>query len=388
MVVSDLIGRTIRGKYKLIDERGQGSFAMVYIARDLSNNMLYAVKILHLTHSSNNDIIERFKREAHILEKISDPHIVQIVDYGVENNLYFIVMDHIDGRSLKDHIVASSRLEPQRAVEYALQITQGLETADKQGVVHRDIKPQNIIITNKGVVKITDFGLAISMDSPTITHSNEIMGTLYYASPEQLENAHLVDIRSDLYSLGAVLFEMISGRPPFGGNILMEIAEKHKYEPVPSLCQLRPDIPVELDRLVQKAMAKSPSQRFQSPKDMISGLEQVIYILQPKTRPLHGYLVILSTGQTFPITHDVMLIGREDAKIGSTPDIYIKDDTKKVGRKHARLRRQQGVFSIEDLHSLNFTYLNGEKLQPHEPHTLKHGDILRFSYIETRFELR
>ena len=189
MAFDDITGRIIRGRYKLLDERGRGSFATVYVTRDLSTNLLYAVKVLHMAHSDNVNLIERFKREAHILEKINDPHIVRIVDYGVDNNVYFIVMEYIDGQSLKELYFATGRLQVIRMLDYAHQIAEGLETAHKQGVVHRDIKPQNIHITNKNVAKITDFGLALSVDSQTITHSNEIMGTPYYAAPEQLESA-------------------------------------------------------------------------------------------------------------------------------------------------------------------------------------------------------
>ncbi len=388
MVFDDMTGRIIRGRYKLIDERGRGSFATVYVTRDLSTNLLYAVKVLHMAHSDNANLIERFKREAHILEKINDPHIVHTVDYGVDNNIYFIVMEYIDGQSLKELYLATGPLEVIRALDYAHQLAEGLETAHKQGVVHRDIKPQNVHITNKNVVKITDFGLALSVDSQTITHSNEIMGTLYYAAPEQLENAHLADTRADIYSLAAMLFDLLSGRPPFEGNTLLEIAEKHKHDPVPSLSRLRYDVPIELDAIIQKAMAKSPAQRFQTPREFITAIEQVQYLLQPKTRPMQAHLVLLSTGQVIVLSKEILLIGRRDTKIGFVPDISIDDETKKMGRKHARLRNKRGVYTIEDLNSMNGTYLNGEKLPAHEERVLKDGDILRFSHIEARFELR
>ncbi len=388
MITGDLIGQIFKDRYKLIDERGQGSFATVYIVRDLVTNLLYAMKVLHQAYSNNVDLIERFKREARILQKIDDPHIVRIVDYGVDNNAYFIVMDYIDGKDLKDLILVNGTIEVLRALDYAQQIATGLEIANKQGVVHRDIKPCNILVTNKNIATITDFGLAISVDSQTITRSDEMMGTLYYASPEQLENAHQVDIRADLYSLAAVLFEMLLGRPPFEGNMLVEIAEKHKFEPVPSVCRLRPGLPVELDRLIQKGMAKMPAQRFSTPHEFIIALEQVQQILQPETRPLQARLIILASGQAIVLKGVDMVVGRRDPKIGLLPEVSLDDESKKVGRKHARIRHKHGVYTIEDLNSMNNTYLNGEKLPPHKELVLKDGDVLRFSHIETRFELR
>jgi serine/threonine protein kinase len=388
MAFDDITGRIIRGRYKLLDERGRGSFATVYVTRDLSTNLLYAVKVLHMAHSDNVNLIERFKREAHILEKINDPHIVRIVDYGVDNNVYFIVMEYIDGQSLKELYLATGPLQVIRMLDYAHQIAEGLETAHKQGVVHRDIKPQNIHITNKNVAKITDFGLALSVDSQTITRSDEIMGTPYYIAPEQLESAHSADTRADIYSLAAMSFDLLSGRPPFEGNTLLEIAEKHKHDPVPSLSRLRYDIPIELDAVIQKAMAKSPAQRFQTPREFITAIEQVQYLLQPESHPMQARLVLLSSGQVIVLSKEILLIGRRDTKIGFFPDISIDDETKKMGRKHARLCNKRGVYTIEDLNSINGTYLNGEKLPAHEERVLKDGDILRFSHIEARFELR
>src|SRR5215813_13683434 len=151
----DMIRRVIRNRYKLIDERGRGSFATVYIARALEDNHIYAVKVMHLELSSDGELLARFQREAHILSNLSDSHIVRIFDYGNDNNMYYIVMDYIDGQSLKYYMINQGPLEPLRAFHYAREITEGLDTAYKQGVVHRDIKPQNILINSKDTVKIT-----------------------------------------------------------------------------------------------------------------------------------------------------------------------------------------------------------------------------------------
>ena len=265
----DMIGRTIKGRYKLIDERGRGSFATVYVARDTENNHIYAVKVMHIELSNDDELLARFQREAHILLNLSDPHIVRIVEYGEDNNMHYIVMDYIDGQNLKYHMLTHGPMEPLRALKYARQIAEGLDTAYKQGVVHRDIKPQNILVNTRDMVKITDFGLARGKETVTLTQSNVFMGTAYYISPEQAESGRSADTRSDLYSVATVLFEMLTGRPPFEGETAVDIVIKHMNENVPSICRLRPDLPLEMDTFMQKALAKSPADRFATPKEFI-----------------------------------------------------------------------------------------------------------------------
>lgn len=386
---TNMLGLIIKGRYKLIDERGSGSFGTVYIVRDLQSNYLYAAKIMHLDHTYDSELLERFKREAYILQSLNDPHIVRIVDYGNDNNIYFIIMHHIDGQNLKYYITTEGPMEPLRALNYTLQVAEGLDAAFKRGVVHRDIKPQNILISNKGVVKIADFGLSRSQEAPTITGSDKFMGTAYYSAPEQVMRGHSADIRSDLYSLAAVLFETLSGHPPYTGGTAVDIILKHQTDPVPSICRLRPDLPPEMDAFMQKAMAKSPQARFQTPLEFIAALEQVQQRMRgpvpavPKAR-----LVIIPTGQTFVLGAGKMIIGREDPKHEIHPDIQIDDPTMTLGRKHARLMNVQGTWTIEDRNSRNKTRLNGEALVPYEPRSLKDGDILHFGRVEARFELR
>ncbi len=411
MINDDMVGRVIKGRYKLIDERGRGSFATVYVARDTENNHIYAVKVMHLELSNDGELLARFQREAHILLNLSDPHIVRIVDYGNDNNMHFIVMDYIDGQNLKYHMITQGMMEPLHALDYSRQIAEGLDTAYKQGVVHRDIKPQNILINSKGVVKITDFGLARSRETVTLTQSNVFMGTAYYISPEQAESGRSADTRSDLYSVATVLFEMLSGRPPFEGETAVDIVIKHMNEKVPSICRLRHDLPMDMDIFMQKAMAKSPTERYTTPQEFIAALEQLqqrIQAMPPMERVAgagseqksgsidaskliatpqkQARLIVLSSGQPIPLTGELMVVGRQDPILGIFPEISLADKT--VGRRHAYLRNQQGTFTVEDLNALNKTRLNGVTLTPHEEHTLKDGDILRFGSVEVRFELR
>jgi serine/threonine protein kinase len=409
---ADMINRIIKDRYKLIDERGRGSFATVYVARDTKDNRIYAVKVMHIELSNDGDLLARFQREAHILLNLSDPHIVRIVDYGEDNSMHFIVMDYIDGQNLKYHTLTHGSLEPSRALNYAQQIAEGLDTAFKHGVVHRDIKPQNILINTKGVVKITDFGLARSRETVTLTQSNVFMGTAYYISPEQAESGRSADTRSDLYSVAAVLFEMLAGNPPFEGDTAVDIVMKHMKEKVPSICRLRPELPGDMDVFLRRAMAKSPNDRYSTPRDFIAALEQLQQLLPPMpTHPVEpgaelkpeakagagpgkpitapqkqARIIVLSSGKPIQLDRDVMVVGRKDPTLGIFPEINLADKT--VGRRHAYLRNQQGQFTVEDLNALNKTRLNGVTLTPYEERMLKDGDILRFGSVEVRFELR
>jgi eukaryotic-like serine/threonine-protein kinase len=438
----DMIGRVIKGRYKLIDELGRGSFATVYIARDMKNNRIYAVKVMHIEFSDDGELLARFQREAHILLHLSDPHIVRIFDYGDENDIHYIVMDYIDGQNLKYHTLTHGPMDALRALDYARQIAEGLDTAYKHDVVHRDIKPQNIVINSKDVVKITDFGLARSRETVTLTQSNVFMGTAYYIPPEQAESGRSADTRSDLYSVATVLFEMLTGRPPFEGETAVDIVIKHMNEKVPSLCRIRPDLPPEIDQFMQKAMAKSPADRYNTPREFIAAIEQLqqrIQAMQPERRePVEqdhaieignaqnqeqgvreaqpvaaqgiqkpggqqaktdagfvkaptspqkqAHLYVLASNQSIELTGELMVVGRQDPVLGIFPEINLADKT--VGRRHAYVRNQQGQYTVEDLNALNKTRLNGVILTPHEERTLKDGDILRFGSVEVRFELR
>jgi len=438
----DMIGHVIKGRYKLIDELGRGSFATVYIARDTKNNRIYAVKIMHVEFSDDGELLARFQREADILSHLSDPHIVRIFDYGDESDIHYILMDYIDGQNLKYHTLTHGPMDAFRALDYAKQIAMGLDTAYKHGVVHRDIKPQNIVINSQDVVKITDFGLARSRETVTLTQSNVFMGTAYYIPPEQAESGRSADTRSDLYSVAAVLFEMLTGRPPFEGETAVDIVIKHMNEKVPSVCRLRSDLPPELDQFMQKAMSKSPDERYLTPKEFIAAIEQIqkrIQTSQPKghasvqydptaengnelqqgQKVLEGQVVaaqskpesqgqraktdaevvkapsitqkkariyVLASNQYIDLAGELMVVGRQDPVLGIFPEINLPDKT--VGRRHAYVRNQQGQFTLEDLNALNKTRLNGVILTPHEERTLKDGDILRFGSVEVRFELR
>jgi eukaryotic-like serine/threonine-protein kinase len=306
-------------------------------------------------------------------------------------------------------MINENSLEPLRSINYARQIAEGLEEAYKQGVVHRDIKPQNILINSKDMVKITDFGLARSRETVTLTQSNVFMGTAYYISPEQAESGRSADTRSDLYSVATVLFEMLTGRPPYEGETAVDIVIKHMNDKIPSICRLRPELPIEMDAFMQKALAKSPADRFATPQEFIAALDQIQERIPPVTpqRVARGgesklgndgmgrlgiapnreaRIVVISSGNLIPLKGELMIVGRQDPTQGIYPEINLTDKT--VGRQHAYLRNKQGTYTVEDLNSLNKTRLNGVTLTPREERTLKDNDVLRFGSVEVRFELR
>jgi serine/threonine protein kinase len=387
----DLIGRIINGRYKLIDERGSGSFGVVYIARDLLTNYIYAAKVMHLEQVEDSELLERFKREAFILQNLNDPHVVRLVDYGRDNDMYFIIMNHVDGQNLRWYIQTYGPMEVPRAINYIIQAAQGLEAAHKKGVVHRDIKPQNILVTNKGVVKIADFGLSRSMDTPTITTSDKMMGTAYYSAPEQMQHSHSADIRSDLYSLAVVLFECLTGQPPYTGGGVVDIVFKHVNAPIPSIRRLRPDVPPALEEFFQRALAKQPAMRYQTPREFIQALEEIQRPMRaPATHSIQARLIVHTTGQIFTLREGELVIGREDPKREIHPDIQINqinEQAATLGRMHARITFKDGTWLIEDLNSRNKTRLNGIVLPPYEAHPLKNGDALQFGRVEARFEM-
>jgi len=389
-MVAELIGREIKGRYRLIDERGRGNFGTVYLARDLLTNYLYAAKIMHTNHTADYELVERFKREALILYNLNDVHIVRVIDYGNEGQLYYIMMHHIDGQSLKYYMQQYGAMEPLRALDYIHQAAEGLDAAYKRGVVHRDIKPQNILVTNKGMVKIADFGLSRSKDMLTITHSEKFMGTAYYVAPEQIMSSHAVDTRADLYALTAVLFEMLTEKPPYTGGSALDIILMHTQAEIPSLCRLRPELPPQMDVFLRKALAKAPDARFQSPAEYIAAIEQLQQLVRGEavTPQQQARLILLDGGQVFPLQGAKLLIGREDPRREIHPDILINDESKTVGRIHACLSCQQGQWCIEDRNARNKTRLNGDVLIPYEPKPLKDGDRLRFGRVEARFELQ
>jgi eukaryotic-like serine/threonine-protein kinase len=270
-----MVGRILNSRYELQQLIGTGGMADVYRARDNLLGRAVAVKVLHPQYAKDPVFIERFRHEAQAAANLNQPNIVNVFDWGIEDSTYYIVMEYVEGRDLKAIIVAGGPLLPERAVEIAMAICLALDAAHARGIVHRDIKPQNIIVTNEGQIKVMDFGIARTAGGSAMTQTGTIMGTAQYISPEQAQGRP-ADPRSDLYSLGVVLYEMLTGRVPFDGDNPVAIAYKHVREDPLAPSLLNPDISPELEAVVMKALAKNPENRYQTAMEMRSDLERCL----------------------------------------------------------------------------------------------------------------
>jgi serine/threonine protein kinase len=268
-----LIGALFDGRYKIIKKLGSGGMATVYLAEDQELGRRIAIKILNAKHASDKQFVERFRREASSAAGLSHPNIVQIYDRGNAEGTYYIAMEVIEGLSLKELLIERGPSPIPVAVNYARQILAALRFAHRNGVVHRDIKPHNVLVDEDGRVKVTDFGIARAGASE-MTEVGSIIGTAQYLSPEQARGAP-VDDRSDLYSVGVLLYELLTGEAPYNGDTPVEIAMKHlSAVPEPPSAK-RPEVPPELDSVVLRALAKNPEDRFQSAEEMDADLSAI-----------------------------------------------------------------------------------------------------------------
>jgi beta-lactam-binding protein with PASTA domain/predicted Ser/Thr protein kinase len=268
-----LINMLFDGRYRIVRKLGSGGMADVYLAEDEELGRRIAIKILNDRHANDESFVERFRREAKNAAGLSHPNIVSIYDRGEAEGTYYIAMEYLDGRSLKELVVARGPLPIPDAIDATRQVLAALRFAHRKGVVHRDIKPHNVMADADGRLKVTDFGIARAGVSQ-MTEAGSIIGTAQYLSPEQARGAP-VDQRSDLYAVGVVLYEMLTGTTPFSGESPVEIAMKHLSDPPRPPSVERPDIPPDLDMVVLRALAKDPDDRFQTAEEMDAELERV-----------------------------------------------------------------------------------------------------------------
>ena len=266
-----MVGELISDRFELEELVGTGGMSSVYRARDRLLERNVAIKILHEHYSRDADYVERFRREARAAAKLSHPNIVTVIDRGEADGRQFIVFEFVDGQNLKQLIVGRGRLPVRDALELGVEIGRALAFAHAQGLVHRDVKPQNVLLGG-GDVKVTDFGIARSLDvNIGLTQTGTVLGTGEYISPEQA-TGQVVDERTDIYSLGVVLYELLDGQPPYAGDSFVSVAMRHVNDPVPSISVARPDVPLRVDAALQRAMAKDPDERFLSMGDFVSEL--------------------------------------------------------------------------------------------------------------------
>jgi len=267
-------GIVLGNRYELLEKIGEGGMSEVFKARCNKLNRFVAVKILKKEFCNNPDIVEKFKGEATAIATLSDNNIVNILDVGTQDNINYIVMEYVKGKTLKDIVKQVGKMNYETAISVAMQIARALDCAHRNNIIHRDIKPQNILVTEDGIMKVTDFGIAKSATSETITNTSTIMGSAHYLSPEQAKGS-FVDCRTDLYSLGVVLYEMVTGTLPFQADTAVTIALKHLQEEVVPPKNVNSKVPDSLNRLILKAMEKEPIRRYQTAKEMISDLQKI-----------------------------------------------------------------------------------------------------------------
>ncbi|MCL9970626.1 Stk1 family PASTA domain-containing Ser/Thr kinase [Anoxybacillus kestanbolensis] len=262
-----LIGKRLNDRYKLLQLIGGGGMANVYLARDIILDRDVAVKVLRLDFVNDELFIKRFRREAQAATSLNHENIVTIYDVGEDDGIYYMVMEYVRGCTLKQYIQQHAPLPVQEALRMMDQLTGAIAHAHQNGVIHRDIKPQNILVAEDGTLKITDFGIAVALSSTTITQTNSVLGSVHYLSPEQAKGGMATE-KSDIYSLGIVMFELLTGQLPFSGESAVAIVLKHLQTETPSVRRWNPNIPQSVENIVLKATAKNPLHRYNSALDM------------------------------------------------------------------------------------------------------------------------
>lgn len=309
----DLIGKMLVGRYEILEEIGKGGMANVYKGQDHFLNRYVAIKVLKEELRDDKEFVSRFNTEAQAAARITNPHVVSVYDAGFENGLYYIVMEYVEGITLKEYIAEHKSIPWKTAAEFAAQICDGLDAAHKQSVIHRDIKPQNIIITADNVLKVTDFGIARAATQGTITDTNSTIGTVHYLSPEQARGG-FTNQRTDIYSLGVVLYEMLTGRLPFNDSTAVAIAIKHIQEKPILPRILNSDIPESVERIVMRAMNKEQDLRYETAEDLLNDLRAVI------------------DDPNAPVAGDSL----EDIEMTRKRDAINKDDINNYKKKHGK----------------------------------------------------
>ncbi len=282
-----VIGTRIGDRYRLEEKIGSGGMSTVYRAFDPTLERWVAIKLMHRDISSDPDQLERFRREARAAAQLNHPHLVTVIDAGEDEGAPYIVFEYVEGETLKERIKRQGRLPVSEAVAYAIEIGRALECAHASRLVHRDVKPQNVLIDADGRAKVTDFGIARSLESHGLTATGRVLGTTDYVSPEQALGEEVTE-QSDIYSLGVVLFEMLTGEPPFKAETQVAVAMKHVKDPLPDVQRLRPEISAALAAVVERATAKETGHRYQSAAELVHDLEEVLAIEAARTGEASG----------------------------------------------------------------------------------------------------
>ncbi len=311
-------GTVLGGRYEIINKIGVGGMAFVYKAKDLKLSRFVAVKTLREEFVEDEDFIERFRIEAHAVARLSHQNLVSVYDVGNEGDVHYIVMEYVKGRTLKALIEADAPFPEKMILGIAYQISNALQTAHKNNIIHRDIKPQNILVSEEGSVKVTDFGIARAVASKTITTKGNVMGSVHYFSPEQARGGY-IDEKSDIYALGIVMYEMATGHIPYDGDTSVEIALKHISDDLPPIHQYNENISESLLRIIEKATEKKSEYRYQSIDALISDLKRSIkdktgaFVVRRKE--IESFETVQMNGKDIKIIQDEMKARKADTEI-------------------------------------------------------------------------
>ena len=329
-----MIGRLIDDRYELTQILGGGGMSNVYVAMDTILNRKVAVKLIHILPNEKQATVQRFEREVQNTTRLSHKNIVSVLDVGEEDDCFFLVMEYIEGPTLSDYIKAHGPLQPQKALQFMDQILSGIRHAHEQGIIHRDIKPQNMIIDRNQTLKIVDFGIAKALSETAMTQTNHVVGTVQYLSPEQAKGEKTGE-RSDIYSLGIVLYEMLTGQPPFNGETPVSIAIKQIQETVPNVSDKRRDVPQALSNVILKATEKEQSNRYRSVSEMASDVMSTLD-LSRKNEPL--YESDTSKTKTVPIDKNALKIeqDKQNKSVKETTQIPIVQTEKQAEPKQSK----------------------------------------------------
>lgn len=325
-------GQKINNRYQIIRSIGEGGMANVYLAYDTILDRNVAVKILRGDLATDEKFVRRFQREAISASSLSHPNIVEMYDVGEDDGNYFIVMEYIDGKTLKSLIKRRGALTLPEVIDIMLQLTSAIACAHDSYIIHRDIKPQNVMILDDGRVKITDFGIAIASNATELTQTNSVMGSVHYLPPEQA-NGQGATIKSDIYSLGILMFELITGHVPFKGDNAVEIAIKQMKEPLPNVCKLVDGVPQSMENIILKACAKNPKNRYDSVREMYGDLKECL----DDEAPIQNRVVYKYPEDDLEETKnldDLKEISRSEKNKRTARDIELDElEEKKTGKK-------------------------------------------------------
>ncbi|HOT91563.1 MAG TPA: FHA domain-containing serine/threonine-protein kinase [Anaerolineae bacterium] len=407
--MGDLSGRTIGG-YQLAEAIGQGGAAVVYRAFQPQLERWVAVKVLDIQAAGGYSFLQRFRREAHAVANLRHPNILNIHDYGEDQGYAFIVMEYVEGGSLKERMRSGLPLGCEESLSLIVPVGDALAYAHSKGIIHRDVKPGNILLARPDWPLLGDFGLIKVVDAPQkLTQPGSVLGTVSYLSPEQIAGTE-VDYRTDVYSLGVVLYELLTGQLPFKSDSTAESTLMRMYESPTPPCTLNPDISPSLQTVLLRALEHDLAARYATMDMFVSDLKRVweqvkraallseppvttrmvTMRLDAQGRMAGPRLFIATSGVALSIPlRDEVLIGRVDPMLAQPPDVDLQPyggGSAGVSRHHARLLRRSEGWFLEDLQSTNGTYLNEVRLLPRRPVRLHSGDLVRFAQLTLVFE--